>query len=450
MNGFKNGFVTGVSIIVLICLYSAAHAEFVLQTPIPLTTDHTVRMAVANSGQKVLVSWDDPSGVYFRVSHDPASGFEPAKPVALPPPENIDGLWLDFDHGSVPLMSSSGDISRVLASLKLETDPFFPPPWLPPSLHISFPGLYTSGYLTSVFRYSHQVTAISDRCKTQPGLACSTLNEFDAAMSSDASVMAVVWNAYGLDGQEGDTWFASGEAGSGRFNTPLNLSRLVTGSAAGNDFDPRIVMSADGSRVYTSWTEVEPTGASLSYLSASVDGGANWSPAYVDDDWSASDMSYANNSAELIVAYSTGFYFLEPPASIQVTQSMDDGVTFSAPVTVALKHVLNDGTEMMPTSPVRVSVSADGEVISILHIEEPCDPLFGCLGGSVLPFDVVLSVSENGGSSFERVGVIAQSYFAQSLTASYDIHMLEDGSELFIVTESAEQGASVFIRALRQ
>jgi len=118
-------------------------------------------------------------------------------------------------------------------------------------------------------------------------------------------------------------------------------------------------------------------------------------------------------------------------------------------VTVAEKRVLGDGTEMIPTSPVRVSASDGGEVIAVLHAEEPCDPVFGCLGGSVLPFDVVLSISEDGGDTFERVGVVAQTHFAQSLSYAYDLQVRGDGDAIYLVSESAQHGATVFRRAVR-
>lgn len=185
-------------------------------------------------------------------------------------------------------------------------------------------------------------------------------------------------------------------------------------------------------------------------LASSLDGGASWSLAQQADPWNDGDMAYANGSDELNVVYSTGFYFLQPPAAIQLVKSVDDGATLSPPVTIALKHELPDGTEMMPASPVRISSSNDGQVIAVLHTEEPCDPIFGCLGGSVLPFDVVLSVSEDGGSTFERVGIVAQTHFAQSLSNTFDVQVRDDGELIFMVSESGEHGGSVFRRAVRQ
>ena len=426
-----------------------AVAVFSLEPPLVLTPDRIVGMAVSRGGQTVLVSWDDQLGVYFRLSQDGGLSFQPEKQVATPPPENIDGLWLEFNSGSVPLMSEDGRVSRVLASLGLETDPFFPPPGLPPRLHVSFPRLYGSGPATSVFRYTHAVTKLSDNCQGPPGLGCSTLRALDAAMSADGDRIAVVWNAFGFDGQDGETWFARAQGRDRTFDPPMNLSELLLPSSAGNDFDPRIVSSADGNRLFTLWTEVTLNGDFQANVASSIDGGTNWSLTQFLDVWSDADLAYSDEAATLHLAYSTGFYFLVPPAEIQIAESSDDGGTFSLPVTIAVKHVLGDGTEMMPTSPVRVSTSDDGQIIAVLHAEEPCDPIFGCLGGSVLPFDVVLSVSEDGGATFQRIGVVAQTYFAQSLSLAYDIHVRGDGEAIYLVCESAQHGATVFRRALR-
>jgi len=346
-------------------------------------------------------------------------------------------------------MAADGSVSRVLASLGLETDPFFPPPGLPPRLHVSFARLYGSGPATSSFRYTHTVTKLSDNCRGQPGLGCSSLRALDAAMSADGTKISVIWNAFGFDGQQGDTWFARAQGSDRSFGAPVNLSELLLPSSAGNDFDPRIVSSADGNRLFALWTEVSLSGDSATYVSSSTDGGGSWSLAEVPDAWSDGDLAYTDGNGVLHFAYSTGFYFLQPPSEIQIAQSSDDAGTFLPPVTVAEKRVLGDGTEMIPTSPVRVSASDGGEVIAVLHAEEPCDPIFGCLGGSVLPFDVVLSISEDGGDTFERVGVVAQTHFAQSLSYAYDLQVRGDGDAIYLVSESAQHGATVFRRAVR-
>jgi len=450
MRSFINDFVSRLAVCICASLYATAHAGFVLETPVAIGSDNSTRLAVSNGGQKVLVAWDNPNGVYYQVSDNGGESFRPGKQVDVPPPVHIDGLWLEFDAGSVPLLSANGSVSRVLASLGLETDPFFPPPGLPPMLHMSFPRLYDSGAATFRFRYTHKVAAVSDRCDIRPGLGCSALREFDAAMSDDAARVGVLFNTYGFDGQQGDTWFVSANPVDGSYDEPLNLSQLVTPGSAGNDFDPRIEMTADGSGLFALWREVAPGGDFRMNFTASQDGGASWTPVKWFDAWHENDLAYAEASSELFLAYSTGYYFLTPPAAIQVVQSNDGGGSFSTPVTVALKHVLGDGTEMMPTNPVRVSASSDGEVIAVLFAEEPCDPVFGCLGGSSLPFDIVLSVSEDGGDSFERIGVIAQSHFAQSVPNVYDVHVREDGGTIYIVSHSEGDGATVFLRAVRQ
>jgi hypothetical protein len=426
-----------------------ATADFSLEPPLVLTPDRTVGMAVSRGGQSVLVAWDDQLGVYFRLSQDGGLSFQPQKQAAAPPPENIDGLWLEFDSGSVPLMAADGGVSRVLASLGLETDPFFPPPGLPPRLHLSFPRLYGSGPATAFFRYTHAVTGLSDYCQGAPGLGCSTLRVLDAAMSADGQQIAVIWNAFGLDGQQGDTWFARAQGSDRTFGAPVNLSELLLPSSAGNDFDPRIVSSGDGNRLFVLWKEIGVSGDSPTNIASSTDGGVSWSLTQLEEVSSDGDLAYTDESGVLHLAYSTGFYFLDPPIEVQIAQSGDDAGTFSPPVTVAVKHVLGDGTQMMPTSPVRVSASDDGRVIAVLHAEEPCDPIFGCLGGSVLPFDVVLSISDDGGFGFQRVGVVAQTHFAQSLSYAYDLHVRGDGDAVYLLSESAQHGATIFRRALR-
>jgi hypothetical protein len=433
----------------LICVSLAppvVHAQYLLDPPYTITDDRSLRVTASGGGQTVLLTWDDLTGVYFRVSNDQGLGFQPAKLVAAPPPENLDGLWLEYGSGSAPLMSNNGDISRVFTALELETDPFFPPPGLPPALHASFLRLYASGPFTSVFRFTHRVTPVSDVCLGPPGLACSGLRNLDAAMSDDAFVIGAAWTAFGYDGQDGDTWFARGEFGTQVFADAVNLTEQVLARSDGNDYDAKIAMSADGSRIFVVWTEIAPATNFRLIITGSVDGGATWYPARIVDAWYDNDVAYARSSGEVFVAYSTGYYFLAPPSEIQVIASSDDGATFSPPVTVAAIRELPDGTQMIPTYPVRVATTADGEIVAVLHTEEPCRPA-GC--GSA-PFEIVLSVSEDGGASFQRVGTVARSDFAQSLTDTFDLQITDIGNLIFMTSHSDANDASIFRRAVRQ
>ena len=177
----------------LACALSPAHAGYLLEPPSQITTDRSVRIAATGGGQTVLVAWDERDGVYFRVSNDQGLGFQNQKLIAAPPDEMVDGLWLEFEAGTVPLISTDGNVSRVLSSLSLETDPFFPPPGLPASLHLSSPRLYVAGPFTSIFRYTHGVARISDACFGPPGLGCSGLRNLDGAMSADSTQIGAVW-----------------------------------------------------------------------------------------------------------------------------------------------------------------------------------------------------------------------------------------------------------------
>lgn len=83
-----------------------------------------------------------------------------------------------------------------------------------------------------------------------------------------------------------------------------------------------------------------------------------------------------------------------------------------------------------------------------MYAEEPCDNLFGCSGGN--PFNIVLSVGEDGGQTFDRVGVVAQSHLVQSLDATFDLHVREDGGRISLVAHSSDHDATVFQRYERE
>lgn len=156
-------------------------------------------------------------------------------------------------------------------------------------------------------------------------------------------------------------------------------------------------------------------------------------------------LDYARDVATLALAYQTG-YFNDPadPSRIELRKSDDDGASFGAPVIVAARRDLGDGDYTQVRGPVELAVSRDGQTIAALHAEVFCDAVFGCEVSNTYPKDVVLSVSEDGGASFERVGVIAS-----SIVQNYDIAIAADGSAVLMVVDDFDIDASVFVRAER-
>ena len=92
------------------------------------------------------------------------------------------------------------------------------------------------------------------------------------------------------------------------------------------------------------------------------------------------------------------------------------------------------------TEPVQAAIS---RTIAVMHAEEFCDAALGCTGGTEV-FATVLSVSEDGGATYERLGAVADSFFAD-----FDLAISGDGNTIYVAAGTAHD-ESHFIRAVPQ
>lgn len=435
-----------IGLLAVLALPTVCQGDFVLQPPVSVTPSRFAQFAVSDDGQHIVASWSAIDAVEYRVSRDGGRSFAPTEIALQAPRSRISGLYFDVESGTAPVISATGTDAHIFAGLEIQTDPFDPPPGLPPALRVSSMGLYGSSDLSGLFGKEQKITALSDRCVGPPGLRCSSLREFHMVSDDAARVYLAVWNAFGFDGQDGETWFARGDAEQRDFAAPINLSEAVLPTPDGNDFRPRITASGDGEKVFVTWEEVPPADPFRIPLARSLDGGQSWSLA-TSLEASAPDVEFARSVGRLIWAYHIGFFFADPlnPSRIEVRLSDDFGTTFGAPTLVAEKMEVPGGTHQVQ-GPVRVAASNDGSVIAVLYAQEYCDSIFGCTGGSVNPYDIVLSVSEDSGASYERLGVVARTHF--KTFQPYDVAVQDDGSTVFVVSNSIPD--TVLVRAVRR
>jgi len=424
----------------------SVQAVFVLDSPTYIASAGSMELATSQDGQEILITWSWLDSVKYRVSHDGGLSFSPVMTVMEAPQSTLEGLWFDIEYDNACVMSADGSVAHVMAGLVIETDPWFPPPGWPPALKVTLFRLYTSYDLDRGFDKAQYITSVSADRSWFFGLGHSYVRDFVLAANDSADIFAAALGAFNM-ARMGDTYFSQGEAGGYKFSRPKNLSRAVLPHPYGNDYDQRIVMDATGQKIFVCWTEISDDTDFSGNLAHSLDGGETWSEPFVEDTWYDSDLDYADAAERLVWAYDTGYYFYDPldPSRIAVRISDDDGMTMGEPTTVALAHTLPDSSTMQVTYPVRVAVSADGQVIAILHTEEHCTTAFGCTGGSIEPWQIVLSVSEDGGSTYERVGLVAISSYA-----TFDLAVRQDGQEVFITSESEDAGGTIFLKAVRQ
>ena len=422
-------------------------AAFVLESPIQISSTRFVQLATSQDGQEILITWSKLNTVDYRVSHDGGLSFSPVMIAVEAPAIPLEGLWVNVESGTAPVLSADGSVAHIMAGLEIETDPFFPPPGWPAGLKLSLVRLYTSTNLDAGFDITQRIIYISDNCISSFPLRCASLRDFHLAANDSLDVAAAVWNAYRFDGKQGDTWFALGEDGGNQFFRAINISRRVLSSTEGNDYNPRMAMDATGARVFIAWTEISQSGSYVVNFAHSSDSGETWSGPFVEDGWNICDLGYARSAERLFWAYHTGYYFgdSQNPSRVDVRISNDGGETMGAPTIAATGYELPDTSTMEVTHPVRLAVSGDGQVVAVLHAEERCDSVLGCLGGISEPFDIVLNVSEDAGATYKRVGVVAQSYFS-----TFDLSVRDDGQEVYITTDSTSPDGTVFLRAVRQ
>ena len=408
----------------------SAGASFLLEPPVTLLHSRGPRLAVSDDGQRVLVTWSTSADVVFVTSIDGGDTFLPTRTVL----RATGGLFYQVAPG-LPLVSSDATKAFVM------TGPLFR------ANHTSWirAKLYVELTPAQLFQEGQSITAVSDACQ-YGGLLCATLRDFDLAAGDAAATFAAAWNAYQFDGPEqSDIWLATSVAGVPQFGSATNLSRLLLPSALGNDYDPRVASDAAGSRLFVSWTEIPPVRNFQVHLATSLDGGATWSlSGTANDAWYNSDVDYARDAGRVVWAYNTGFYFIRDEPSVIVTQlSDDDGTTLTPPVVVASRRDLPGGDTIQVTEPVRAAISRDGRTIAVMHAEEFCDAALGCTGGTD-PFATVLSVSEDGGATYQRLGAVAYSFFAD-----FDLGISSDGNTIYVAAGTAHD-ETYFIRAVRQ
>ena len=430
----------------LVGVFPAASADYVLKAPIRISSARFPAIAASADAQDVMVSWYTPTTAEFRRSTNGGNSFGPTRVAVDDPSIHGDGAWFNMVYGTVPVFTVDGSAAYLMSGVTLKTDVYAPPPGLPPGLNRNTLGVYdTTGTSSSP---EQVIAVVSNGCELDTPLGCGSLGDFEFVSDDLAQHSASVFQYFQREGdQQSDIIVVPGEGGRLHFDSPINLSETVLESPNGHESAPKIAMDGSGQKLFVIWKET--SGASATRFARSLDGGSSWSllPSNTDNA-SGIGLDYARTAGTLVQAYHTGFYY-DPsnPSLIVVRTSSDDGNTFGPAVTVAEPQDLGGGDVEQVTGPVFIAVSRDGQTIAVLHAEEFCDNVFGCMGGSGEPFDTVLSVSEDGGASFQRLGVIARGNFA-----SYDLAVSANGDHILIIADHVSatgQEAAVFVRADR-
>ncbi len=178
-----------------------AAAEFTLNPPVNVSTARFPPIAASADGDVILVSWHELDTINARRSSDGGATFGPTELVAEAPVIPIDGLWADAEIGTAPVVSADGTVSDVMAGIAYQTDPFFPPPGLPPRLTISSMGLYGSS--SGPFRLDQRVTTVHDACFRPVVLGCAGLRDFVLATDDTASRFVTAFNAFDYNCRDG-------------------------------------------------------------------------------------------------------------------------------------------------------------------------------------------------------------------------------------------------------
>ncbi len=182
---------------------------------------------------------------------------------------------------------------------------------------------------------------------------------------------------------------------------------MLPGSAV---FGPARPLDATGATVLVAF-------APYVHLVRSVDGGVTWSDLYLPHENSA-DVVVARDSGLTVLA--TGAWDPLVPGStfIQTRTSTDGGATFGAPVVVDTGFAVDN---------VQLATSRDGSTLAVAYATPRS------------PGDVVLSVSEDAGLTWSRVGTVGQWDFRPD----FDVAMAPDGDTIYVTISTPTDGTTV-------
>ncbi|MCB9686789.1 MAG: exo-alpha-sialidase [Alphaproteobacteria bacterium] len=407
---------------------------FTLQPTVPLDTRTVTGLAVA--GDTVVVTLVDdgvPNDILARTSLDGGLTFGPRELVHSV--TRAPDAWHRLTPLSTTAVGLSADgLERSVAGGILMTDSRLPPLFSYPPVTVDVEygaaGVWRddgAGWVPA-----HFLDAMTDRCDAG-GRSCMLLAQVDdVAVSDDGDV---VWSSYtGWDhylqanpGRRGQALITRAVRGSA-VGAPIDLSARLLADDRTMELGARIATDASGDHVvaalYRGSSPVEQ------HLGVSFDAGATWQDTMVEG--AASDVDYARDAD--IVAW--GVIRTSPVEyAIDVRTSTDGGRTFGAPVTV---HASVHGSPpSLMIDELRLAISRDGQVMAVVHEEDRCSP--SCGGAP----DVVLRVSEDGGATWTRLGVLTTTY-----AATYRVAVSDDGDTIWVAARDASGGSNLY-RATR-
>ncbi|HSV18250.1 MAG TPA: sialidase family protein [Casimicrobiaceae bacterium] len=144
--------------------------------------------------------------------------------------------------------------------------------------------------------------------------------------------------------------------GGATWSAPATLMR--DGSGAFNDKESITADTTNGNLAYAAWDRLLPNGSGPTWLARTVDGGATWEPARAIYAPGGNGQTL-NNQIVVLPDGTLVLFFTElitvnhvTSATLRVARSVDKGITFGAPVTIA--QSLSIGTQDPQTGqPIR-------------------------------------------------------------------------------------------------
>lgn len=331
------------------------------------------RLAV--SGNNMYIIWSDYSfgaaEIYFTKSTD--NGVTFSTPIALGTSfgaagetrlsaygDNVYVLWIGSDNGvtagAVLFKTSSDEGNTFSNTTSLNSNGI-----------ASKPEMYISGNNVYVVWYNSTLTAANvtdDQIlfsrSTDAGAHFSSPinlsnnpNSFSSRPQIDASGknVYVAWLESGPNHtlNIADTYFTRSVDAGATFSTPIKLSNNVAANNYGFNFDtPKIASSnsTTDSNVYVIWGYISPLSSSIPqktdlYISRSADGGVLFSsPFKISSNVGLRDASINvstipnNNADEVVIMWSADTGIRALGNDLFISQSMDNGLSFSNPIDV--------------------------------------------------------------------------------------------------------------------
>ncbi|MCB9688086.1 MAG: exo-alpha-sialidase [Alphaproteobacteria bacterium] len=398
---------------------AGAAAAFTLEPSVFVTSEFATHLDAG--GETVTITWGSTGAareVAGVTSGDRGVTFGPREVIQAVPPTLGAYRRLAPAGDAAVRHSADGTIRVVLGSVTMKD--------------VRLPPVYSSQYLTIPVEYSSLATWrsdfggpwlassfvdwMTDRCDAG-GSRCAKLGEVGLALSDDASVG---WAAYCIE----QNYYHPGQM------TDVLVTPVVMGGPAGpvarmSDVPVHgsdchfldVATDASGSTVLVAW-------GPYVHLTRSVDGGVSWTELYLPYE-NSSDIEIVRDTGLTVLATGAWDPLVIGSTWIQIRTSLDGGATFDPPVVV-------DATPSIQVDRVRLAVSRDGSTMALLY----------GVGGPT--GDVVLTVSEDGGGTWSRVGVVGR----WTSTPTFDLAMSSEGDEIY-VTRYHPQDGTRFSRAVR-